>query len=519
VNLIVDTGSYECTIDQSLIKELNVPCRLPRLEIFPDETCYSILAIVPKLQLGKLTIRSLPIAIHDLHAFSANSGFRVDGILGILSVGNLVMTFDDHKNILVFEDCDKFVPPPKAFEIPTTGNRPSVSAKVNGKIDESFVIDTGANVSMLPKTLLTKLVLPVLSGGEHTYASGKPRKQGWTKISELALGKLKLENTWFSTDISGGNAANTAVLGNDLLSNFRLTLSPLKHLLFLESYPSNTVKKVQNQANAFLAIGKYKEVIDKLNPCINREPNNVELLKLRAQAQYWLRQYGKCAEDSTQIIQPESRDSDIYFMRALAYEKLGQHNLAIKDCLKIASLSPDDPFAILRCSNCLSAISENKKAIDQLNKALKLQSDIVQLYLARADAFEHENNYQKALQDCDAAIKLNPNRAESYNYRAWILNASGNNFDKAIEDSNKAISLDPNSAGPYRNRAIAYIGKSDYSKALPDLDNSLTLDSTSERAGRTYYFRSIVYDKLGKHDLAKQDESMYKKLDYNPKED
>jgi hypothetical protein len=216
----------------------------------------------------------------------------------------------------------------------TTGSRPSIIARVNGKVDQSFVIDTGAEVSSLPKALLTKLGLSVSPGGEYTYISSQPRKQGWTKISQLNLGPLNLQNLWFSTDTSGGSAGNLAILGNDVLSNFRLSLNALKHLLILQPYPRNELKKMQNDARALLAIGKYQEVVDEVSDCIKRFKGNSELLDLRARAYFWLKQYNKCVEDWTHVIQLGCGDGDIYFMRARAYEKLGQHNLAVKIALK-----------------------------------------------------------------------------------------------------------------------------------------------------------------------------------------
>jgi hypothetical protein len=56
-------------------------------------------------------------------------------------------------------------------------------------------------------------------------------------------------------------------------------------------------------------------------------------------------------------------------------------------------------------------------------------------------------------------------------------------------------------------------------RAIADFNKSLTLDSTSEQAGKTYYFRSIVYKKLGKDKLAKTDQKRSIELGYNSQED
>ena len=176
-------------------------------------------------------------------------------------------------------------------------------------------------------------------------------------------------------------------------------------------------------------------------------------------------------------------------------------------------------FGRLECGQILVRISANQQAIDQLNEASKLQSDIGQIYLVRAEAYKNLREYKKALNDYDTAVKIAPGQADSYNNRAWAHNSIGKDFDKSIEDCNKAIQIDPNHASAYRNRAIAFIGKNNYVAALSDLNKSLTLDSSSERAGKTYYSRSLFYKKLEKNDLAEQDEKKSKQLGYDPKED
>jgi tetratricopeptide (TPR) repeat protein len=63
-------------------------------------------------------------------------------------------------------------------------------------------------------------------------------------------------------------------------------------------------------------------------------------------------------------------------------------------------------------------------------------------YRSRANSYARKNLYDRALQDCDQAIKLNPNDALAYRYRATaklaLKDQSGHDADMA-----KAATLKP----------------------------------------------------------------------------
>ena len=80
------------------------------------------------------------------------------------------------------------------------------------------------------------------------------------------------------------------------------------------------------------------------------------------------------------------------------------------------------------------------------------------------------SQYQRAIQDFDQAIRLNP-QADSYFNRGFAYRSLGQ-FERAIEEYDEAIRLNPQYAVAYYNRGAVYwaIGKSiegeqDFAKA------------------------------------------------------
>ncbi len=66
------------------------------------------------------------------------------------------------------------------------------------------------------------------------------------------------------------------------------------------------------------------------------------------------------------------------------------------------------------------------------------------------------------------AIELNPDFTEAHYNRGNAYHHEGQ-FDRAIQDYDKAIQLKPNLAKAYDNRAVAYFCKRDFDRAWADV--------------------------------------------------
>ena len=89
------------------------------------------------------------------------------------------------------------------------------------------------------------------------------------------------------------------------------------------------------------------------------------------------------------------------------------------------------------------SLNNYDKAIEDFNKAIKLDSSLAVAYNNRGSAYSLIKNYNKAIEDFSKAIKLNPDKL-------WLIYYSRGNtynflesYEKAIEDWEKAIELNP----------------------------------------------------------------------------
>jgi S1-C subfamily serine protease len=96
-------------------------------------------------------------------------------------------------------------------------------------------------------------------------------------------------------------------------------------------------------------------------------------------------------------------------------------------------------------------------------------------YLERGKAWRKKGEYDKAINDFDEAIRLEPKNSSAYYNRgfAWHLKKVN---DKAIKDYDEAIRLDPTNAFYYCFRGDVWFAKMEFDIAIGDYNAAIRLD-------------------------------------------
>jgi len=139
-------------------------------------------------------------------------------------------------------------------------------------------------------------------------------------------------------------------------------------------------------------------------------------------------------------------------------------------------------------------------AIQELTEAIRLDPNMAEAYAYRARSYNGINppNRNQALADANSAIRLNPRLAMGYYARGRTYRYMNDN-DRAIADYTESIRLDPNFATAYYNRGNAYLDKNDYDRAIADYTQSIRLDPNDADA---YYNRGYAYGNKNDYDRA-----------------
>ena len=111
------------------------------------------------------------------------------------------------------------------------------------------------------------------------------------------------------------------------------------------------------------------------------------------------------------------------------------------------------------------------------------------------------NRYERAIEDYDAAVELNPKYAEAYNNRG-VAYTMLKQHGSAIEACNRAMELNPEYAEAYNNRGNAYAGLNQHGRAIADYDRAVELNPEYAEA---YGNRGITYTSIAKYDKSTRD--------------
>ena len=116
----------------------------------------------------------------------------------------------------------------------------------------------------------------------------------------------------------------------------------------------------------------------------------------------------------------------------------------------------------------------NPEVMRILNEAIAKNPDDPQPYLQRGLAFNHLEEYQKAIQDFNQVIKLDSDNVDAYNFRGTMHYRLGH-YQKALADYNQAMAIDPDYALLYFNRGYVKVELGEIESAIADFDKGANL--------------------------------------------
>jgi len=119
----------------------------------------------------------------------------------------------------------------------------------------------------------------------------------------------------------------------------------------------------------------------------------------------------------------------------------------------------------------------------------------------RASAYKRKRQWDKAIKDYDAALRLAPNLAFAYNNRGNAHYFTGQ-FDRAIGDFDEAHRLQPDLAEAFANRGNVYRKKGQYHRAIRDYAKAIGLEPDN---ARVFADRGLAFEKIGKPTQALKD--------------
>lgn len=263
----------------------------------------------------------------------------------------------------------------------------------------------------------------------------------------------------------------------------------------------NTEQVLRVGQNA-LYFEDYMLSIQYFNQVIQAKPYLAQPYFFRAIAKLNLEDYAGAKEDATLAIERNPFITDAYEVRGVALQNMGKLEEAVADYDKALSLLPENKGILFNKALAEEELKNYDTAQKCYSQLLKAHPRFDSGYIGRARLYLAQGDTISALADLDKAIELNKNAINAYVIRADISIKREKDYERALEDMNEAIKLQPHYAGFFINRAFLRYNLDDYFGAMADYDYAISLDPTNVVA---YFNRGLLLAEVHGNDRAIQD--------------
>ncbi len=169
-----------------------------------------------------------------------------------------------------------------------------------------------------------------------------------------------------------------------------------------------------------------------------------------------------------------------YYNQAYELQKQKKYDKAIQVLDKAIKLNPDYMIAYQARGNAFFALREYELAFDDYCDAIDIEPRNAMNFYNRANTYNALKIYDSAIADFTQAVTLRPDYAYAY----WARGLAYSNFkdrNKAFEDYNRAIILDPKLLDAYNSRGLNYLFRGNYEAALKDFKKAIELDENKAK--------------------------------------
>jgi len=164
-------------------------------------------------------------------------------------------------------------------------------------------------------------------------------------------------------------------------------------------------------------------------------------------------------------------------------------------------LNPDSAEAYYRRGHAKYMQKQYEAAIIDLNAALRIKPDYVEAYNGRGIMKAELGQYKSAIADFDEALRLKPDLADAY-YLRGLSKQNLRQYESAISDYDTVLHINPDDAEAYVNRGNTKLSLGRYEAAISDYNAALRIKPNFALA---YYNRGNAKDKLGQYRAAISD--------------
>lgn len=288
------------------------------------------------------------------------------------------------------------------------------------------------------------------------------------------------------------------LIGFDFFLSHRLFVSNANHMLYM-TYEGGPLFGL-TPPGARTTTGEKLDLTDTA-----AEPTDAEGFGRRGAVFLSKRDFAHSLADLDRAVAMAPGEGRYAYLRAQARLANGQPLLAAADLDRAATLMPDDADVHLSRARLRLGARDPEGAAQDVQAADRGLPPGSDRRLQVAGLYNSLDQPEAAISNYDAWLKLHgedADRAGAYNGRCWARALLNRELDRALSDCNTALKLRPGTATYLDSRALVQLRMGRLDAALADYDAAV---KANPRNAWSLYTRAIAEKRAGRNDAAEAD--------------
>ena len=384
--------------------------------------------------------------------------------------------------------------------------------KLNG-VKVKAIFDTGAQGSLLSLAGAKRVGVtpesPGVTPDGFSYGLGHNRVRSWpARFDMIDFGGEAISKPWIEImdqPLDDGDM----LVGIDFFLTHHIYVDNQNHRMFI-TYEGGPVFGLEPKGARDSATGAALDLTDKAG-----EPTDAAGFSRRGAILASSHKFDQAIADFDKAVAMDPGQAHYLYQRALARLDNQQLLLGAADIDKAITLAPTDADARMLRARLRLRGRDPAGALVDLKAADAALAPSADGRIRLAGLYDGAESYEPALASYDLWLRAHPEdsgRATALNGRCWARALLNRELDKALDDCNGALRMRPGEANYLDSRALVRLRRGEFDKAQADYDAAIAIQP---RNAWMLYNRSLVERRTGKTAQADADRKLA--LAINPK--
>jgi tetratricopeptide (TPR) repeat protein len=340
------------------------------------------------------------------------------------------------------------------------------------------IFDSGAGASLLTLHAAERAGVkpdgPGVIPAGFWHGIGERPVQTWIgPFASFKLGDEEIRNTHLRIGDTPRMADADMLLGADFFLSHRIYVSNDQSRLYFTYNGGKVFNLTTTPQEA------AQSTPDAPAEAAGGQPSSAAEFSRRGSAFAARRDFEHALADLTRACELAPGEAAYFYQRGLVHWSNRQPDLALADFDQALKLRPDDLEALMARAGLHLSRGDAVAAGPDLDAADRLASKATDLRFALGEYYSRSGQMARAIAQYDLWIAAHRGEikvATALNSRCRARALLGQELDKALDDCNAAVRINPKGAQFLDSRGLVRLRRGDYKKSIADYDAALSLD-------------------------------------------